>query len=193
MDKVKQGVEFEKYKDNYTLSNRLRRLSWNITCFIFFRPFSLPCFKHWRSFVLKIWGAKIGKGSIVHASANIWAPWNLEVGQRTCVGPHAILYNPGRITIGNKVAISQYSYLCTATHDYESKDHTLYWKPITVNDRAWVAADAFVGPGVTIGEGAVVGACAAVFKDVEPWTVVGGNPAKFIKKRVMRKENATTP
>ena len=81
MDKVKQGVEFEKYKDNYTLSNRLRRLSWNVTCFLFFRPFSLPCFKHWRSFMLKIWGAKIGKGSIVHASANIWAPWNLEVGK----------------------------------------------------------------------------------------------------------------
>jgi putative colanic acid biosynthesis acetyltransferase WcaF len=134
---------------------------------------------------LRAFGAKIGKGSIIHASAEIWAPWNLEVGQITCVGPHAILYNPGKIRLGSKVVISQYSYLCTATHQYDNKLNTLYWKDINVCDYAWIAADSFVGPGVTIGEGAVVGARGCVFKDVEPWTVVGGNPAKFIKKRVI--------
>ena len=168
--------QYEKYIDNYTIGNKLHRLLWNVCCAMFFRPFRLPVFKRWRNMILKAFGAKIGKGSIVHASANIWAPWNLEVGLRTCIGPKTIIYNPGKITLGNKVTISQYSYLCTATHDYESKLHTLYAKPITIGDRAWVAADAFVGPGVTIGEGAVVGARACVFKDVEPWTVWEATP-----------------
>ena len=186
MDKMKETVTFEKYIDNYTLSNKLRRLAWNICCVMLFRPFCLPIFIRWRSFVLKCWGAKIGKGSIVHASADIWAPWNLKVGVRTCIGPHTIIYNPGKIILGNKVTISQFAYLCTATHDFTSKEHTLFWKPIIVHDRAWVAARTFIGMGVTIGEGAVVGACAAVFKNVEPWTVVGGNPAKVIKKREIK-------
>lgn len=179
-------MEFQKYIDNYSIKNRIYRLLWNIFSFIFFNFFSLPIFKNWRNLVLKMWGAKIGKGSVVHSSSKIWAPWNLEIGQRTCVGPNTIIYNPGKIILGNKVTISQYSYLCTATHDYESKLHTLYWKTILVNDYAWVAAEAFVGPGVTIGEGAVVGARAAVFKDVAPWTVVGGNPAKYIKDRIIK-------
>lgn len=178
--------KFEKYIDNYSKKEKFKRLSWNVFCFFFFRPFGLPFFKVWRNFILKIWGARIGKGSVIHSSSKIWAPWNLELGQRTCIGPNTIIYNPGKIILGNKVTISQYSYLCTATHDYESKLHTLYWRPIIVNDYAWVAADAFIGPGVTIGEGAIVGARAVVFKDVSPWTVVGGNPAKYIKDRVIK-------
>lgn len=179
---------YKKYVDNYTLGSRVRRLSWNICYAVLFRPFGLPIFKKWRSFLLRCWGAKIGKGSVVHASAQIWAPWNLEAGILTCIGPHANIYNPGKIILGNKVVISQYSYLCTATHDYESEANTLCWKTIEVGNYAWVAADAFVGPGVIVGEGAVLGARAVVFKDVEPWTVVGGNPAKFIKKRVVKRK-----
>lgn len=180
-------MEFDKYIDNYTLCNKLHRLLWQLCCFLLFKPFSLPMFKQWRNFILRCWGAKIGKGSVVHSSANIWAPWNLEMGQRTCIGPHTIIYNPGKTILGNKVTISQYAYLCTATHAYETRLFTLYWKDIIINDWAWVAAEAFIGPGVTIGEGAVVGARAAVFKDVEAWTVVGGNPAKYIKDRKITK------
>jgi len=177
---------YRAYEDTYTIESRVKRLLWYICCFCFFRPFGLPCFSEWRVFVLRLWGAKIGKGSIVHSSAKIWAPWNLEIGILTCIGPDTIIYNPGKIKIANKVVISQYSYLCTATHDYSSKSNVLYWKDIVVRDFAWVAARAFVGPGVEIGEGAIVGATASVYKDVEPWTIVGGNPAKFIKKRVIR-------
>lgn len=186
MDKVAKGEAFEKYVDNYARGEKLRRLCWNVCCALLFRPFGLPMFKKWRNAVLRLWGAEIGKGCKVHSSAKVWAPWNLELGQMTCIGPDTVIYNPGKITLGNKVTISQYAYLCTATHDYEVKAHTLYWKPIVVGDRAWVAARAFVGPGVTIGEGAIVGATASVFKDVEPWTVVGGNPAREIKKRVFK-------
>ena len=188
MDQVRKEKreEFAKYKDTLTLRNKIHRLLWNVVYAFLFRPFALPYFKHWRNFLLRLWGAKIGKGSIVHASAEIWAPWNLIVGCRTCIGPHAIIYNPGKITLGNKVVISQYAYLCTASHDYESKENKLCWQDISIDDYAWVAARTFVGPGVHIGSYAVVGATASVYKDVEPWTVVGGNPAKFIKKRAMR-------
>lgn len=179
-------MEFDRYIDNYTLANKLHRLLWQTCCFLLFKPFGLPMFKQWRNFILRCWGAKIGKGSIVHASATIWAPWNLEIGQRTCIGPHTIIYNPGKIILGNKVTISQYAYLCTATHAYGTKQFTLYRKNIIVNDWAWVAAKAFIGPGVAICEGAVVGACTVVVKDVEAWTVVAGNPAREIKKRVFK-------
>ncbi len=183
--------KFEKYVDNYTFKNKCRRLWWNIWRLLLFRPFGLPFFKNWRRYILIAFGAKIGKGSIIHASADIWAPWNLECGQITCIGPKTIIYNPGKIILGSKVVISQYSYLCTATHDYEDKLNTLYWKDIIVDNYAWVAAKAYVGPGVHIGEGAIVGATASVYKDVEAWTIVGGNPAKVIKKRTIREDSNT--
>ncbi len=180
-----QPQEFDKYVDNYSLRNRIKRLSWNICHAILIRPFSLPLFNRWRICVFRLFGAKVGAHSKICASADIWAPWNLIVGQHTALGPHTIIYNPGKITLGNKVTISQYSYLCTATHDYESPLHTLYSRPIVIHDYAWVAARAFVGPGVTIGSYAIVGATASVFKDVPHHAIVGGNPARLIKTRLL--------
>lgn len=132
---------------------------------------------------MRIFGAKIGKGSKVHASAVIWAPWNLEIGQRTVIGPEAECYNPDKIILGNKVSISQHAYLCTASHDISHREHSLITQPIRIEDHSWIAAGAFVSLGVKVGEGAVVGARAVVVKDVEPWTVVAGNPSRFIKRR----------
>ena len=186
IERNKEAMTFEKYIDNMTLKNKLHRFAWNICYVLLFRPFGLPIFKKWRNFVLQCWGAKIGKGSIVHASAIIWAPWNLVIGQRTCIGPHAIIYNPGKIVLGNKVAISQYAYLCTATHDYTSPLNTLYWRDIVIDDYAWIAARAFVGPGVHVHERAIVGACAVLTKDADAWGIYAGNPAKFLKKREMK-------
>ena len=177
-------MQYEKYPEYYTMANKIHRLIWNISWVILFRPFDLPIFRQWRNLVLKMFGAKISKGTNVYATAKIWAPWNLDMGVYSCIGPHTIIYNCAKVTLGNKAVVSQYSYLCTATHDYNTRAHTLYSREIVIKDYAWVAADAFVGMGVTIGEGAVVGARAVVFKDVEPWTVVGSNPAKKIKDRV---------
>ena len=181
-------VIYPKYQNRLSVKNKLGRFFWGICYLLFFRPFDLPVFHKWRNFVLRLFGAKIGAGSVIHASVKIWAPWNLEVGQRTAIGLRVECYNLGRIIIGNKVSISQGAYLCTASHDFTKRENPLITKPIFINDYAWVAADVFVIMGVTIGEGAVVGARAAVFKDVAPWTVVGGNPAKFIKKREMKPE-----
>lgn len=136
--------------------------------------------------LLRLFGAKIGKGAHPHPSARIWAPWNLEMGDHSCLGFHTDCYCVAKIRIGNHATVSQYSYLCAASHDIEKPDMPLMMAPIMIGDGAWVAADVFVGPGVTVGEGAVVGARASILRDVEPWTVVAGNPARVLRKRVLQ-------
>lgn len=102
-----------------------------------------------------------------------------------CLASDVDCYNVAPVTVGNFATVSQGTMLCTASHNIFSQNHELITAPITICDQAWVGAGAFIGMGVTIGEGSVVGARAAVFKSVAPWEVVGGNPAKFIKKRVI--------
>ena len=179
-------TEFTAYKDSLTLRDKLMRLGWNLFAFVFFRLCAGPVFRYWRSFVLRLWGAKIGCRCAIAASAKIWVPWNLEVGDYVAIGPRAEIYDVDKIVIGSNITISQDAYLCTASHDISCLKKPLVTKRITIGDSSWVAARAIVLPGVTIGEGAVVAAGAVVTKDVEPWTVVGGNPAKFIKKREIR-------
>jgi putative colanic acid biosynthesis acetyltransferase WcaF len=170
----------------FTLKNKILRVVWSVVSVLFFRPFKLRVFKKWRVFVLRSFGAKVSWKAMVNSSVKIWAPWNLEMGDYSCLGPNVDCYNQGMITIGANTTISQKVYLCASTHDFTIASNPLILKPIVIEDKIWIAADAFVGPGVTIKEGAVIGARSAVFKDVEPWTVVGGNPAKFIKKRELK-------
>jgi putative colanic acid biosynthesis acetyltransferase WcaF len=179
-------IKVEAYKECLPWKNKIKRAIWNVTCLFLFRPFVGPLFWRWRNLILCLWGAQIGRGSKVQASVHIWAPWNLVIGDYTAIGSHANCYNPAPIKLASKVVISQGAYLCTASHDISNPENPLLTSTIVIDSFAWVAADAFVGMGVTIGQGAVVGARAAVFKDVDPWTVVGGNPAKFIKKRIIK-------
>ena len=137
-------------------------------------------------FLLQLFGATIGKGVHIYPKVKIWAPWNLVVHDEVGVADGVDLYSQGKITLGYRSVISQRSYICTGTHDFTSKGHPLYTKDIIISPYAWVAAEAFIGPGVIVGDGAVVGARAAVFKNVGAWDIVGGNPAKFIKKREMQ-------
>jgi putative colanic acid biosynthesis acetyltransferase WcaF len=177
-------MDLSNYKADFDFKNKLKRFFWIFFCFFFFRPFSLSVFSKWRLFVLRLFGAKIHYSSLVYSSVKIWAPWNLEIGEYSCLGPNVDCYNQGRITIGANTVVSQKTYLCASTHDFTDPMHPLLLRPIIIADKVWVAADVFIGPGVTIGEAAVVGARSAVFKKVEPYTVVGGNPAKFIKQRI---------
>jgi len=176
----------EKYvENNISLKNRVMQKIWGILSFFIFRPLGSSVFNSWRIMVLKIFGAKIGKGSIVYSSAFIPAPWNLEMGKYCCLGPYVKLHIAKTI-LGDKVTISQRAYLCSGSHDINYLNKPFISAPIIIGDYAWVAAEVFVGPGITIGEGAVLGARSAVFTDVAPYTVVGGNPAKFIKKRLIK-------
>lgn len=178
--------KYPKYQDRLSLSNKLRRLLWNTIWLIAFRPFDLPVFHSWKRFVLRLFGAQIGNGSIVHASVKIWAPWNLEIGEQTVIARNVVCYNPDKVVLGDRVSISQRAYLCTASHDYTDKAHPLITKPIVINDFCWVATDAFVSMGVVINEGSIVGARAVVTNDIEPWSIVAGNPAKIVKNRVFK-------
>lgn len=186
MSKEKLQVDLSTYQNALSRQNQIARFIWAIVWNIFARPIPRSLFNGWKLFLLRLFGAKVHKKSVVYSSAKIYMPWNLEMEEYACLAPEVDCYNAAMVKIGKHTTVSQKSYLCTATHNIEKSNNPLVTKPIIIEDQAWIAADVFVGPGVTIGQGAVVGARAAVFKDVEAWTVVGGNPAKFIKKREIK-------
>lgn len=183
-----QGREYTGYKSRLSVQNRVGRALWMLCSFFFFRPFAGRVFNRWRIFLLRRFGAQIGKNCQVYATVRIWAPWNLTLGDYVALGPRCECYSADKITIGSMVTVSQDAYLCTASHDIGSIMKPLITKPIVIESYCWVCARVFVGPGVVMHEGSVAGACAVVTKSAEPWSVVGGNPAKVIKKRVIRDE-----
>jgi len=176
-------LDLSTYSHSFSTKNKIGRLLWNIISLIVFRPFGSRLLKKWRVLVLKCFGAKIEWSSHVYASVRIWAPWNLEIGANSTLGPKVDCYNQGKISIGSNTVISQKTYLCASSHDYMRNDFILVLKPIIIGDGVWIAADTFVGPNVIISDHAVIAARAVVIKNVEENTVVGGNPAHFIKKR----------
>jgi putative colanic acid biosynthesis acetyltransferase WcaF len=130
-----------------------------------------------------MFGAQIGTGAAIHRTASIWAPWNLAMGDNSCIGHDVDCYCVDRITVGPRAVVSQYAFLCSATHSLDHRDMHLVTAPISIEADAWVAARAFIGPGVTIAEGAVVGACAVLMKDASRYSIVAGNPAHQIGRR----------
>ena len=149
----------------------------------FFFPW---CGNKFRQVLLKMFGAKIGKGCLICRGVTVYAPWNLKIGDMVCIGPYVELYDKNKIEMGSGVVISQDSYLCTASHDISSSKMELVTAPIIIGDNVWIAAKTSILLNVTINEGAVVGACAVVAKDVPAWSVVVGNPAKVVKTRELK-------
>jgi putative colanic acid biosynthesis acetyltransferase WcaF len=183
-----KSMDYVYFKSPYSTMNRIYRSIWNITWTVFARPFPKSTMMPWKRFLLRVFGANISNTSAVYASAKIFMPSNLIMKDYACIASDVDCYNAAQVIIGINATVSCGTYLCTASHDIMSPHHEQTEAPIELKDRSWVAARAYIGPGVTIGEGAVVGATASVYKDVEPWTVVGGNPAKFIKKRIIREK-----
>ncbi len=170
---------------SFSLGNRIARVVWGLAWLLLAR-FTPPPLHGWRRLVLRAFGARIGRGARVHGSVSIWLPANLELGENCLIGPGARLYNQGRITIGARSVISQRAHVCASTHDIHDPNFQLVLRPVVIGNGCWVAAEAFVGPGVTIGDRAVVGARAALFGDAEPDGVYSGNPAVMIKQRNLR-------
>lgn len=171
------------YNSELSFVNKLARMLWAVVYVFLFRLSPRPLHA-WRCFLLRVFGAKIGQSVKVYASARIWAPWNLKMEPGAILGDRVDCYCVAPIEIGAGAVISQDSCLCAATHDHRSAAFTLVPKPIVIGKGAWVAARAFVGPGVTIGEHAVVGACAVVFKDISDGVTVVGNPAVELSSKV---------
>ena len=167
---------------SFSLQNRAARVAWNFICLLLFR-FSPRPLHAWRSFLLRCFGAKVGRSVHVYPGVKIWAPWNLQLGDEAGIASGAILYSQGRIMIGRRAVISQGAHLVAGTHDYTKAGFPLITKPIIIHDQVWVAAEAFIHPGVTIGEGAVIGARSVVTKDMPAWMVCAGNPCQPVKQR----------
>ena len=178
-------VDVSKARSAHSFGHKAMRAAWGVVWLLLFLPSPRPL-HGWRRFLLRLFGARIGKAVHVYPSAKVWAPWNLEMDDHACLSFSVDCYCVDRISIGAHATVSQYSYLCGASHDYRDPALPLTPRPIVIGAGAWVAADVFVGPGVTIGDGAVVGARSTVMTDVEPWTVVSGNPAQFLKRRERR-------
>ena len=133
-------------------------------------------FYGWRRFVLRSFGATVGVGVLIRPTVRVTYPWKVRIGDHCQIGDRAELYSLGDITIGDDVVISQDSYICTGSHDHRAADFPLVIRPVVIHDQVWIAAGAFIAPGVVIGRGAVVGARSIVLSDVEPATIVAGQP-----------------
>lgn len=179
-------VDLSQYHNALGRKHQMVRMLWSLVWAVFARPLPRSIGSGWKRFLLKMFGAKMDSTAHVYSSAKVYYPANLEMGAYSCLASDVDCYNVAPIKIGANTTVSQGAYLCTASHDITNPLNPLITAPIVIEDQAWIGADAFVGMGVRIGQGAVVGATASVFKDVEAWTVVGGNPAKFIKKRVIK-------
>ncbi|MEQ9411983.1 MAG: hypothetical protein RIK87_30005 [Fuerstiella sp.] len=172
----------------HSFGNKIARVVWAVVWATLFRWSPRICFG-WRRMILRLFGAAVGRNARISPSVSIWGPWNLVVGEEAAVAHHADCYCVDRLVIGNHATVSQYSFLCTASHDVTDSHMRLTSAPITISDQAWVCAGAFVAPGVTLGEGAVAGAMSVVTRDVEPWTIVAGNPARMIRRRELKESD----
>lgn len=177
------------YNDSLSRIVKIKRLAWILVWGV--SAGWMPYFvgRTWRTILLHFFGMRDTGHVSVYPTVRVWAPWNLRLGSYVAIDDQVNLYSAAPITIGTKVAISREAFICTASHDITKPNRPLITAPIKICDGAWIGARAIVLPGVTIGEGAIVAAGAVVTKDVLPWTVVGGNPARVIKTRQLMLES----
>lgn len=167
----------------YPLGTQVRRMAWGLGCLLLFRS-SLRFMHGWRRWVLRLFGARLDDHACVQRTARIEFPWNLEMGRYASIGDYAWIYNLAPVTIGPCATVSQRSFLCTGSHDYTRPEMPLIREPITIGRGAWIAADVYVGPGISIGENAVIGARSVVTQDMPAGMVCAGHPCKPLKPRL---------
>lgn len=170
---------------SFSLRNRLERAAFGVVWLLLAR-WTPPQMSIWRNLILRMCGAKLHSSAKIYASVRIWHPRNLTVGAQSIIGPRAIVYDMAAITIGDRVVVSQGAHLCAGTHSFRDPSFQLQAFPITLEDGVWIATEAFVGPGVTVGMDAVLGARAVTTRDLAPNSVNVGNPARVVGLRYAR-------
>lgn len=178
------GVDLSRYRNHARgdVKYFVRRILWSCVQIPFWPK--MPRRLSWlRIALLRMFGARIGDHCLIAGGVRVWIPWNLQIGHHSVVGDNAEIYNLAMVVIGSNSVVSQKAFICTATHDYRSSGFPLYAEVIRIESGVWIAADAFLGPGITVGEGSVVGARSVVTRDVPAWTVAAGNPCRPLKKR----------
>jgi putative colanic acid biosynthesis acetyltransferase WcaF len=166
----------------FPFADKVRRYCWELTWTFLCLWTPKPMHK-WRIMILRLFGAKIGGKNFIYPTCKIWAPWLLVTGDVVAIGPGVEIYNPGKVTLGSHTVLSQNSFLCGATHDYNSEAFTYIKKEIILEAYVWICARAVVLPGVLCREGSVLAANTVATKNLEAWTVYAGNPAIAVKKR----------
>ena len=167
------------------LDNRAARAVWGFVHLLLVRFSPRPCHA-WRAAVLRLFGASLGPHCHIYPAASIWAPWNLICEDAVCIADGAVVYNPAPIRLASHSVVSQDAYLCGSTHDIDDSAFPMTSAPITIGRYAWICARSVVCAGITVGEGAVLGLASVATRDLEPWTVYGGIPARVIRKRNRR-------
>lgn len=180
------------YSSPWSVGTRLRVLLWRLVWLFLFRPTPKP-FYAWRVFLLRLFGSRVKGKPFVASSAVVKMPWNLALDDRACLGPKSEVYNLAMVSLGARCVVAQEAYLCAGTHDFSDARLPLVVGEITVGADAFIGARAFVHPGVRIEDGAVVGACSVVTKDVPAWTIAAGNPCTVLKSRQFRRDEARLP
>jgi len=179
----RQGAAKDPYlRASFSASDRLRRAVWNFCWLLLYRPSPRPL-HGWRALLLRLFGAEMGPDCHFYPGAKIWAPWNLRCADQVTAGDGAEIYNPAPMRFGSHVIVSQGAYICGATHDYDDPAFPLLAYSMRIGAYAWICARACVGPGIEVGEGAVLGLGAVASRDLEPWSVYAGSPAVKVKER----------
>lgn len=168
----------------YSSQEQLARVLWSIGSYLITLS-PRPAFR-WRRTVLRAFGARIGEGVNIYPSTRIVMPWNAAIGDWSALGEDVLIYNLGKVCIGKHVTISYRSHLCAGTHDLTDPELPLLRPTTVIEDGVWIGTDAFIGPGVTVGSMAVIGARSVVVKAVSPHSIVAGNPARIIGERHVR-------
>lgn len=177
-------IEANRKAVKYSKTELLARILWGAGSMVF--RLSPRLAYGFRSALLRLFGAKVGRHVQIHPRAEVFFPWNLDVGDHTSIGDRVMIYSLGPVSIGQRATISQRAHICAGSHDYTDPQMELLKPPIRIGNDVWVCTDAFVGPGLEVGDGAVVGARSVVTRSVPEWTVVAGNPARPIKPRELK-------
>lgn len=186
---VPLDIQANRAARKYSRGEQALRIAWAFGRWLF-RLSPYPCYG-WRCWVLRLFGARVGRHVRVAASTHIYMPWNVEIGEWAAIGPDVFIYSLGKVRIGERATVSYRSHVCAGTHDFSDPAIPLLKPSVRIEDDAWIGTEAFIGPGIVVGRGAIVAARAVVVKNVDSGMMVGGHPARVIGQRPAMKKAAS--